>query len=817
MTVIIIIVPPVKSGMMQGVFNSLATIAAWQIDEVPDNYYVLGHVFANTANDLDDAHIIVMGQAAYATKALAEAGATDETAAIRGTGVLGKGIAPLYTIIYQTSDSFTNGIKAIIVSVASGEDYIDLRRTSIGGGGSTIVPAHAATHEAGAEDALKLDNLDTPDDNTDLDATITEHGLLPKLGGGTTNFLRADGTWVVPPGGAGIDAESIRTHPVEVIPDTETIYSEQLLADHDMSDPGITHWILGTVVAEKTANGHGGLAITIGVLTTVDPWVKPAVDVLVIGQTYRAKGYAVGDGTAYPSLVCNGVVVWTGTTSTTVQPYDFTFVAGAVELLLTANGAAGTGVAFDVVHVQDVREIEMSAKRLELKYFENQILHSEDFTQAEWTKVEVSILAETGVYLDDGTEMQGLVSTAIEDTHRVYNSGSSYPVIGDIITLEYVFRSGTTDWVHFLHLGGTEAYAYFNMSTFEWGTIGAGVLEYGYEDLGDGRGKACITLKTVQVSTARIYVAASGTSYTYTGDGTSVDLYASQAHTYKGYPSDNVNYIPTTTVVNTGTQEFRTVPDAHASTHLTGAGDAIDVVTTIADGLALATDKVKLDGIATGADVTADNAPQGHGTTHESGGSDAIKLDNLATPDDNTDLNATTSVHGLLPKLGSGTTNFLRADGTWAEPPSGGGTLTVACISNAMPNILTSTYAKLTLNVLETEDDSSVLLVDTVNSRITAVVACRVLFTARSSYLATTSGTYKVSTAVYLDGSLASTYPLDVVKTSVWAESGEQRTAQIPSLYLDMTAGQYLEIFAKQEGTMTIQTEFKALTVSTWV
>jgi len=52
-----------------------------------------------------------------------------------------------------------------------------------------------------------------------------------------------------------------------------------------------------------------------------------------------------------------------------------------------------------------------------------------------------------------------------------------------------------------------------------------------------------------------------------------------------------------------------------------------------------------------------------------------IKLDDLGTPDDNTDLNATTTYHGLLKKLGGGTVNFLRADGTWADPsvPASGG------------------------------------------------------------------------------------------------------------------------------------------------
>lgn len=61
-------------------------------------------------------------------------------------------------------------------------------------------------------------------------------------------------------------------------------------------------------------------------------------------------------------------------------------------------------------------------------------------------------------------------------------------------------------------------------------------------------------------------------------------------------------------------------------------------------------------------------APLAHATNHQSGGSDAIKLDDLAAGDDNTDLNATTLKHGLLPKLGGGASNFLRADGSWAAP-----------------------------------------------------------------------------------------------------------------------------------------------------
>lgn len=73
---------------------------------------------------------------------------------------------------------------------------------------------------------------------------------------------------------------------------------------------------------------------------------------------------------------------------------------------------------------------------------------------------------------------------------------------------------------------------------------------------------------------------------------------------------------------------------------------------------------------ANGATVVASPAPVpgSHASSHQSGGGDAIKLDDLAAPDDNTDLDASTSKHGLLKKLGGGTTNFLRADGAWAAP-----------------------------------------------------------------------------------------------------------------------------------------------------
>ncbi len=63
--------------------------------------------------------------------------------------------------------------------------------------------------------------------------------------------------------------------------------------------------------------------------------------------------------------------------------------------------------------------------------------------------------------------------------------------------------------------------------------------------------------------------------------------------------------------------------------------------------------------------------PLAHNTSHQSGGGDAIKLDDLAAPDDNTDLDASAAAHGLLPKLSNVATEFLDGQGNWSTPVGG--------------------------------------------------------------------------------------------------------------------------------------------------
>lgn len=58
-------------------------------------------------------------------------------------------------------------------------------------------------------------------------------------------------------------------------------------------------------------------------------------------------------------------------------------------------------------------------------------------------------------------------------------------------------------------------------------------------------------------------------------------------------------------------------------------------------------------------------APSAHAVNHKSGGSDAIALDTLAATTDITTLNASTTAHGLLPKLSNVATQYLNGVGGW--------------------------------------------------------------------------------------------------------------------------------------------------------
>ena len=170
--------------------------------------------------------------------------------------------------------------------------------------------------------------------------------------------------------------------------------------------------------------------------------------------------------------------------------------------------------------------------------------------------------------------------------------------------------------------------------------------------------------------------------------------------------------------------------------------------------------------------LTDARTPSTHATSHKSGGADAIKLDELAAPTDVTTLNATTSSHGLLPKLGGGTTNFLRADGSWATAPQA---IQLACSDEStaltsgaakatfrMPYAMTITQVRASVNTAPT---GSTLIVD-INENGTSILSTKLSIDA-SEKTSTTAATAAVISDSALADDAEITIDIDQIGASI--------------------------------------------------
>lgn len=95
----------------------------WSLQEVGNGNYVLVHVLAT--NDINTPVVAILGTSEYNNKNSASDGARTELASL--TGLPFAELVPLGTVIFEVSNGYTNTVKARIVSVSIGVNYVDFR------------------------------------------------------------------------------------------------------------------------------------------------------------------------------------------------------------------------------------------------------------------------------------------------------------------------------------------------------------------------------------------------------------------------------------------------------------------------------------------------------------------------------------------------------------------------------------------------------------------------------------------------------------------------------------------------------------------
>lgn len=124
------------------------------------------------------------------------------------------------------------------------------------------------------------------------------------------------------------------------------------LVDGDMEASGVSAWTSSnSILTKETTNPKEGLQV---LRITRDGGLPLAYQgVNTVGNLYRIKGYARGDGTRAPAIA-SSILIWSGTSSTDWQWFDVTYAAASANLVLrTVSNAVGY-VEFDDVQCVDL-------------------------------------------------------------------------------------------------------------------------------------------------------------------------------------------------------------------------------------------------------------------------------------------------------------------------------------------------------------------------------------------------------------------------------------------------------------------------------
>lgn len=185
--------------------------------------------------------------------------------------------------------------------------------------------AHATSHKSGGSDSIKLDELAAPTDVTTLNASASRHGLLRKLDGVTTHFLRGDGSWSIPaPYQLYVENPFSPTTPVATGNNGVSIGS----GASSGNGGGGPYWdgiAIGTgagapfergVAIGYGAYAAGNYAVAIGPNNTSSSAVASSLCAIAIGSNSSASGsYSLAIGNTAAASGANSVAFTGGTAS----------------------------------------------------------------------------------------------------------------------------------------------------------------------------------------------------------------------------------------------------------------------------------------------------------------------------------------------------------------------------------------------------------------------------------------------------------------------------------------------------------------------
>jgi hypothetical protein len=626
------------------------------------------------------------------------------------------------------------------------------------------------------------------------------NGVTPASGGGTTNFLRADGTWAAPAGGDGT-VTSVSVTPANgvsgsVATATTTPAITITLGAITPSSVASTGAVTGTnlsgtntgdqtitLTGDVTGTGTGSFAATIGANRVTLPMMATMATASFLGRNTGGTGNVevLAMATARTMLSINNVEntalsTWAGSTAITTLgtigtgTWNATTIAvnrGGTGLtsyttnnLLYATGAttlAGLTTANNGVLVTNGSGVPSIASTLPSGLSIPGMLTSvaatvsaAGTTQGGATAISTDVVVTTTVAVNSGVVLPTAVTGK---TTIVVNKGANalkvYPAVGgaiDALGTNVAITVPVDGWLEFNATSATQWYSSANdvvSASAITGTLTNSQLANSAVTVGStsiSLGATATTIAGLTSVTSTTFVGAlTGNASTSTTSTHVAGGAAGQVHYQSGAGATAFLAAGTTSQVliggasapawsNTPTltgTNFTGIPNGALTNSAVTIGNtsvSLGATVTTFTGLTSVTSTTFVGALTGNASTVTTNANL-TGPITSSGNATSVtanaitnamlaQMPTLTIKGNNTggtanagdltvaQVNAilpvfTSGLNGLTPASGGGTTNFLRADGTWAAPAGGGGG-TVTSVSVTTANGVSGSVATAT-------------------------------------------------------------------------------------------------------------------------